>query len=262
MLYLVASAAPDSGCNDADPPTTRGPILAGRRSTKALRPNRVDPSGGYSDPSSGAPMSYVEILCKKVLRDILKEDITIQGPVRPDFLRNWKTGRNLELDIFLPELNLAFEIQGQHHFDDLKQIERDAIKLSLACENGVDLLYLGVTQISHSNLFRKLSHCSAYSPSLRPWDSLWLKSSLSQDVKEHKALLRSKYSGQESLSNPKVWLIHKEKNAILDSVRIGDLVHYKTSKGERSGIVKEIGKKIVVELKSGAIHEVRWRNLL
>ncbi len=71
--------------------------------------------------------------------------------VRPRFLRNPQTGRNLELDGFCADLQLAFEYDGEGHhcwpnafhrtreaFD--RQQQRDALKNQL-CENaGVTLL--------------------------------------------------------------------------------------------------------------------------
>lgn len=47
---------------------------------------------------------------------------------RPDFLKNKRTGNNLEIDIFLPMDNVGFEYQGAVHFQDLKRYKNDSDK--------------------------------------------------------------------------------------------------------------------------------------
>lgn len=36
---------------------------------------------------------------------------------RPDWLCNPETGRNLELDFFMPDLNVGIEVQGKQHYE-------------------------------------------------------------------------------------------------------------------------------------------------
>jgi hypothetical protein len=72
------------------------------------------------------------------------------GLIKPndrDTITNNITGRKLELDIYLPELNKAIEYNGPHHYIPLygeeafkNQIIRDTIKKELCCELGIDLL--------------------------------------------------------------------------------------------------------------------------
>jgi hypothetical protein len=45
--------------------------------------------------------------------------------VRPAFLRNEKTNRNLELDLYNKDLNIAIEVQGQQHLSYLPHFHRD-----------------------------------------------------------------------------------------------------------------------------------------
>lgn len=71
--------------------------------------------------------------------------------VRPDFLENPYTGKNLELDCYCEELGLAVEVQGRQHYkytkffhksykDFLRQKQRDQIKKDLCLINGIDLI--------------------------------------------------------------------------------------------------------------------------
>jgi hypothetical protein len=70
---------------------------------------------------------------------------------RPDFLRNPKTGKNLELDMYCPLLNLAFEYQGIQHRkftkmfhksmkDFYDQIDRDQYKKYQCQKLGIKLI--------------------------------------------------------------------------------------------------------------------------
>lgn len=71
--------------------------------------------------------------------------------VRPDWLKQKRTGQNLELDGYCSELKLAFEYDGEQHykypnvfhktkqeFND--QQDRDALKEALCAREGVSLL--------------------------------------------------------------------------------------------------------------------------
>ena len=58
---------------------------------------------------------------------------------RPNWLKNSKTGRNLELDVYIPEIKLAFEIQGFHH-NWIEQFDKDQIKREKCWENEIKLV--------------------------------------------------------------------------------------------------------------------------
>lgn len=57
-------------------------------------------------------------------------------------LMNRLTGKNLELDIWFPQLNKAIECNGNYWHSVGKVIERDKIKLTLCKEKNIDLLIL------------------------------------------------------------------------------------------------------------------------
>lgn len=44
---------------------------------------------------------------------------------RPDILQNVKTGKNFEIDIFLPEFKIGFEYQGRPHFEVCKNMNNN-----------------------------------------------------------------------------------------------------------------------------------------
>jgi len=73
--------------------------------------------------------------------------------VRPHFLRNPSTGRNLELDGYCEELRSAFEYQGSQHYEFpnrfhktkqefLAQVERDKFKVQRCAEEGINLVVI------------------------------------------------------------------------------------------------------------------------
>jgi hypothetical protein len=75
-------------------------------------------------------------------------DMKIERNIRPDWLKNENSGRNQELDIYVPKLKIAIEYQGRHHFinlygnDKLKHLqELDLIKYNKCNKLGVKLFY-------------------------------------------------------------------------------------------------------------------------
>jgi hypothetical protein len=91
-----------------------------------------------------------ESRCRAILENLFKAPFT---SVRPDFLKYPVTGKNLELDGYNEELNLAFEYQGVQHRkfcplfhetyqDFVDQLKRDAFKKKRCEELGINVLYI------------------------------------------------------------------------------------------------------------------------
>ena len=89
---------------------------------------------------------------EKECRRVLEEHYNLPFPkVKPDFLRNPDTGKNLEIDCFNKQLGLGVEFSGRQHFEFIpyfhitrenfiKQLKRDETKDRLCRENGVKLI--------------------------------------------------------------------------------------------------------------------------
>lgn len=93
-----------------------------------------------------------------ILHEITKKEFV---SIRPSWLKNPKTGRNLELDLYNEQLKLAVEVQGRQHYvytpyyhksyQDFKdQQERDRLKNELCRKRGIRLIYVPYT-ISNNN---------------------------------------------------------------------------------------------------------------
>ena len=76
--------------------------------------------------------------------------------VRPDWLKNPMTGKNLELDCYNDELSIALEYNGKQHYkytprfhksmEEFElQVYRDILKKKLCNKNGVDLIIVPYT---------------------------------------------------------------------------------------------------------------------
>jgi len=95
-------------------------------------------------PSESKGEAHARALAKKIFgKDFTK--------IRPDFLKNNVTGKNLELDILNEELKLAIEVDGEQHSKYipffhknyehfLNQKYRDEIKNMLCQQNGIRLI--------------------------------------------------------------------------------------------------------------------------
>lgn len=98
----------------------------------------------------------------------------VEHRIRPPFLEG------LELDIFIPDLRFAVEVQGQQHFDPVehwggdpalgKLIERDRRKAALCKANGVKLLELAYNEPLDEGYLRvRFGDCLAdFNPLKRP----------------------------------------------------------------------------------------------
>ena len=89
-----------------------------------------------------------ETECRRIVEKVFNVPFS---SVRPSFLRNPKTGKNLELDMYNGDLRLAIEYQGAQHrtytpffhkrySDYLDQVERDNYKKKRCKEEGIDLI--------------------------------------------------------------------------------------------------------------------------
>jgi len=93
-------------------------------------------------------LSKGEMLCKKAIEDIYGLPFYC---VRPDFLKNPETGRNLELDLYNDKLKLAIERNGEHHYkypntfhktkeEFINQVRRDQYKVEMCDQQGIYLI--------------------------------------------------------------------------------------------------------------------------
>jgi len=92
--------------------------------------------------------SKLELLAKYHLEDIYQLPF---WKIRPDFLKNPKTGHNLEIDLFNREVGLGVEVQGIQHYkftpryhlseDQFRsQKDRDNMKLSKCQQMGIKII--------------------------------------------------------------------------------------------------------------------------
>jgi hypothetical protein len=103
--------------------------------------------GPYKCYNAGQ-ISKGERLCKQAIEEITGKNFYC---VRPDFLKNPETGRNLELDLYNDELRIGVEYQGVAHYlypnpfhktreEFINAIRRDQFKVNTCDANGVYLI--------------------------------------------------------------------------------------------------------------------------
>ena len=83
-------------------------------------------------------LSFGERLLRNYLKKCFKTETVIYND-RSVGIKNPKTNANLELDIFYPNLLVAFEFNGRQHRTDEEQKERDKIKKKECKKLGIDL---------------------------------------------------------------------------------------------------------------------------
>ena len=98
-------------------------------------------------------LSKGEQLCKDVIQDIYQLPFYC---VRPSFLKNPETGRNLELDLYNDQVKIAIEYNGIGHYvypnpfhrtkeEFINQIRRDKFKVDMCDVNDVYLISVPYT---------------------------------------------------------------------------------------------------------------------
>lgn len=110
----------------------------------------------YGPKKNTKMQSKGEQACKIALDEIYNKDFQVQVRNLP-WLKNPKTKRNLELDLYCPELKIACEYHGKQHYqivnrfhpkgqDDLDyQKWKDQLKVDLCDDNGVYLITVPYT---------------------------------------------------------------------------------------------------------------------
>jgi hypothetical protein len=112
--------------------------------------NPLPPSSSSSPKKS---KNKYENICREIVEKIYNKPFP---SVRPDFLKNPKTGKNLELDMYNSELNLALEYNGSQHYHYnpyyhpsydhyLSQVERDDFKRQVCKSKGITLIEIPYT---------------------------------------------------------------------------------------------------------------------
>lgn len=103
--------------------------------------NNIKNSGAARNKTRRASdkrISKIERLVRQYLRHLLPDSAPTYN-YRPNWLKNPKTGHNLELDIYYPELGIAIEVNGISHI--LKyQMYKDSIKVSGCKDRGINLI--------------------------------------------------------------------------------------------------------------------------
>jgi hypothetical protein len=90
---------------------------------------------------------------EEIVADVLEEILSspVQRNIRPDFLRNPETGKNMEIDCYNEEYAIAVEYNGIQHYkfpsifykneqEFINQVYRDRLKWKLCNENSVYLI--------------------------------------------------------------------------------------------------------------------------
>jgi putative zinc ribbon protein len=102
-------------------------------------------SVGHWCPLCSKNNNISEEICRAYFEQMFNEKFP---SIRPDWLKNY-TGRNLELDGYCSTFNLAFEHQGEHHYEDIFDSGRlelttknDQTKINICNKMGVNLIVI------------------------------------------------------------------------------------------------------------------------
>ena len=110
-------------------------------------------NNGNINNGNNCRTSKGELLCKRAIEDIYGDEFYT---VRPDFLKNPETKRNLELDLYNENLKIAIEYNGEQHYvfpncfhktetEFINQVRRDEYKKQKCKEMEIHLISVPYT---------------------------------------------------------------------------------------------------------------------
>lgn len=172
-------------------------------------------------------MSLCEDLFERSLKIVLSSKVQIKRNYRPDWLKNPKTGYNLEYDFFISKYNIAFEIQGPHHYENKDQIERDKFKRIASNKNNVILMFLSIFQIKPSIIRSKLlslSYAKKTKIDFNPFDKI-IYDQINKEIYSYSNTVKKKF-GLHKCQMPERFITAK-KNKNLAISYIGKIVRIK-----------------------------------
>lgn len=112
------------------------------------------------------------------------------------------SGFRFELDIYIPKLKLAFELQGPLHFQYLNIIYRDLLKANICKNIGIDIIYLFYNKSYNNNFFRKKILTNLYKYETNTSGAHITKMEFESDnASEHSLILSD--SSEKSAKKPK-----------------------------------------------------------
>ena len=212
-------------------------------------------------------MSRAEDIVEESLKLVLEPGVVIVRNSRPDFLRNPATGRNLEMDFYLPDFKVGIEVQGQHHYTDETQVARDLLKRRLGSQAGVRLIEISIFQISPTVLRTKLegaSRAQGLRIGLKNFDPSWLVFR-KRVVEPYMTSIRSVYGDSDECLRPPSVVAHcalkdarsqKLKNSLF-------VVIEHKGKRLRARVLETAGRRLVVcPLGSSRIMNVKHNRVL
>lgn len=153
-------------------------------------------------------ISYIEQLTREYISFYFKKYKPIYN-YRPDFLKNENTGKNLELDIYYPELSIAIEVNGSHKLR--KARNRDLFKKRKCNEVGIKLF----TIRNKYNLMKLKMEIDNY---LYGYDFLGinLKQRLPEDLFKKIKIYKPDMNAFNGLGRKMKGLLKKEKQIDID----------------------------------------------
>lgn len=116
--------------------------------SKDNKNNSLESECPYKIWSMSGKKSKGEDICKSTMEQLYGKPFYT---IRPDFLRNPETGKNLELDCYNHELKMAVEFNGIQHYvwpnftgqtkeEFINQVRRDEFKVRSCDANGIYLI--------------------------------------------------------------------------------------------------------------------------
>lgn len=128
-------------------------------------------------------------------------DLYVEYNVRPDWLKNPSTGKNLELDIFYPTIGLAIEVNGFLHYKSDYQRDKDTIKKVECKRRGIKLMRIGHLK----NLLSKGYLDNFFEDFSIRWDITKLPYSLRREIRSYRPV-------HTEWGRKKMWYLKKIDN--------------------------------------------------